>query len=127
MKKLLFLFLSLTILSACSSDDEGDVQETDPIVGTWVLVSSSTINPDNCEQASTLTLNQNNSASGTFYVDQLDCTPQSSTGTWENLGGSRYELTVPVIGNLSGTVTFSGNNEFTFTTDSFGSFSFERQ
>jgi hypothetical protein len=34
MKKLLLLFLGLTLIS-CSSDDESDSRTTDPIIGTW--------------------------------------------------------------------------------------------
>lgn len=127
MKKFLILFLSLAFFAACSSDDDAGTAGEDPIVGTWVLVGSSIANPQTCDQESTITFNENNTGSATFYFAEAECQPQESDGAWENLGNSRYSIVVPIAGNIEGIANFNDTNDaFTFST-TFGNFSFERQ
>lgn len=126
MKKLFVFFLGLTLITSCSNDDDATTPDEDPIIGTWVLVDSTILNPDNCEQESTITFTADNNANGTFYVDLTDCSAETSTGTWENNGNSSYTVSVPLLDDLTGTVTFSNEDQFVFTT-TLGSFTFERQ
>lgn len=135
MKKYLFLVLitGLISLSACSSDDDGETSQTDPIVGTWELtaVNPALINPQACDQASTITFEQgqNNTsgpANGTFYIDQNDCEPANSEGSWTNTGNSVYTIEVPFLGEQSGTVNFQDSNTFVFNTSGV-SFTFNKQ
>ncbi len=127
MKKFLFLFLSLALMTACSEDDEAETGGEDPIIGTWILVGSSIANPQTCSEESTITFNENGTGSATFYFAEAECEPQSSSGNWQNLGNSRYSVVVPVAGTVEGIANFTNNNDaFTFTT-TFGNFSFERQ
>lgn len=129
MKKLLVFFLGLTLITACSSDDDVATPGEDPIVGTWILVDATLFNPNSCEEESTITFTSDKKANGTFYVDPSDCSAETSSGNWENNGNDSYTVSVPVLGdNLQGTVNFlDNNNRFVFTTSSFGSFTFERQ
>ena len=127
MKKFLVLFLSLAVFTACSSDDDADTNTPDPILGTWVLVDvSAPLNAEFClDEESTLTFNANNSGSATFYLTQAECAATNSTGNWTNRGNSMYTISVPVYGDLQGTVNFSTANRFTFTTLA-GVFTFEK-
>lgn len=124
MKKLLIMFFGLAILTSCSSDD--DNMGADPILGTWVLVDASLVTPENCENESTITFTADNNANGTFYLEETNCEAETSSGTWENLGDSRYLVEVPVAGDLEGTVTFFDDDNFVFTSG-IGTFTFERQ
>lgn len=126
MKKLIFIFLSLAVLTACNSDDDSNSNADDPIIGTWILVDSSIATPQTCTQESTITFNQDNSGSGTFYIAETECQPQNSTGNWRNLGNSRYSIVAPIVETIEGVANFIGNDDFTFTT-ALGSLTFERQ
>ena len=128
MKKYLFLLsaFALIFFTSCSSDDDGGGAD-DPILGTWTLVEASAFEIGGCTEESFVTLKKGNTGSATFYLPQANCTPQSSSGEWQNLGNSRYKLAVPIIGAVEGDVTFTGDDSFTFQTSSTGSFSFEKQ
>lgn len=117
MKKFFVLFLSIALFAACSSDDDGDSTSADPILGTWVLVdASSPLKDEFClDKESTLTFNSDNTGASTFYLTQANCTATSSTGSWTNRGNSLYTISVPVYGDLQGSVNFSSTNKFTFT------------
>lgn len=127
MKKLLVLFLGLTLITSCSNDDDVTTPDQDPIVGTWILADATFFDPASCEEDSTITFTADNKANGTFYFDQTDCSAESSAGEWINNGNSLYTVAVPVIGNVQGTVNFSNEDRFVFTTTTFGAFTFERQ
>lgn len=124
MKKFLFVFMSMAVLAACSSDD--DAGAADPILGTWELADATLFDPDSCPEPSIVTFSAGNTGSGTFYLPQANCIPQASPGSWENLGSSRYSIAVPILGNLEGDVTFTGDDSFIFVTSQAGSFTFER-
>ncbi len=117
MKKFFVLFLSIALFAACSSDDDEDSNSADPILGTWVLVdASSPLKDEFClDKESTLTFNSDNTGASTFYLTQANCTATSSTGSWTNRGNSLYTISVPVYGDLQGSVNFSSTNKFTFT------------
>lgn len=125
MKKVFTFLLGLILITSCSSDDDAPANN-DPILGTWVLVESSAFNPEECGQESTITFNPDNTGSGTFYISQLSCQAQSSSGSWANLGNSRYSITVPVLGRVEGTVTFINENRFRITTDDGSTHVFQR-
>lgn len=127
MKKIFVLFLSLTVLTACSKDDDSGESGPDPIIGTWVLVDASFVSPEACEQESTINFKQDNTVTGSFYLGEAQCAVQGSAGNWQNLGNSVYSVSIPVAGDVQGTVTFSSTNKFVFTTPSFGSFTFEKK
>lgn len=118
MKKLLVIFLSLGILTACSSDDDSSNSSEDPILGTWVLVDASTpIDEQFCfDEDSVITFNENNTGEATFYLTATECSANESEGSWSNNGNSAYTITVPVLGSLQGTANFTSANQFTFTT-----------
>lgn len=129
MKKFLVFFFSLALLTSCSNDDDNtDTDQPDPIIGTWVLVdASSGIDELFCpEPESTIKFNANNTGEATFYLAQSECEPESSAGNWENNGNSKYTISLPVLGNVSGTANFVNENRFTFTT-ALGVITFERQ
>lgn len=127
MKKLFLFVLSLSLITACSSDDDVSTPEADPIVGTWVVVGASLFDPADCENESTITFTPDNDANGTFYFEQTGCEAETSSGSWENIGNSSYTVSVPVLGELQGTADFTSEDRFVFSTGAFGSFTFERQ
>jgi len=129
MKKFLVLFLSMAFLFACSNDDDNEVpQEADPIVGTWALVQMTppAIDFTACEDTSTITLNADKTGSGSFYFQETECVEQTSSGNWVNNGNSSYTIAVPYLGNITGTANFTGDDEFTFTSNSVGVLRFEK-
>ena len=123
MKKLFLLFLSFSVLIACSSDD--DTSGGDEILGTWVLVEVNNIpNSDftlsECNKNSTMTFNEDGSATSIFHAQvEGNCmagTPANST--WNNQSGI-YTITIPIpelegFNTLTGTIDFTSNT-FTFT------------
>ncbi len=128
-KHLILLMLSaLFTFSACSDDDSG-TETKDPIVGTWAVVSITppAINIDDCEQTSTITFNDNNSGSATFYAAETECVPMTTTGVWQNVGNDTYSINVPVLGNVSGSVEFNSASEFYFITENGVTIVFEKQ
>ena len=118
MKKYLLLFLTAGFLSlgACSSDDDGETTpETHPIVGTWILtgVNPPLMDPEACDERSTITFNEDNTGNGTFYFETSECEPETSSVTWtrSNNGVYSIQIPVPLLGNQSGTVEFQNNND----------------
>ena len=131
MKKYMILLLltGLFSFSACSDDDDSGKDNNDPIIGTWIVASvdPATINIDACEEDSTITFNENNTGNATFYIEETNCLPANTTGAWSNNGGDEYTISVPVIGDLTGSVDFNGANEFFFVTDNGITITFQRQ
>lgn len=131
MKKyfLLFLMAGLVSLSACSSDDDAETTpETDPIVGTWVFAETNVpgLDPDGCENESTITFEDDNTANSTFYLPE-DCEAENNQGNWTRTSANTYEIELPVLGSQQGTVSFeNSNNTFVFTTSGFN-FTFNKQ
>lgn len=129
MKKFILLFFSLAVLAACSSDDDGDNSGPDPIIGTWVLVDASApLDEQFCfDEDSTIKFNEDNTGQANFYLTAAECAATSSTGNWSRSGSSTYTISIPVMGNLTGTANFTNNNNrFTFTS-TMGVLTFERQ
>lgn len=132
MKKqlLLILLAGIFTLASCSSDDDGGVENNDPIVGTWVLVGVNPplINTDDCPEESTITFNDDNSGTAVFYLESNDCEPETTDGNWENKTNSQYVIEVPIFGRTEGTVEFEGSDEFRFTPKEMAAtFTFERE
>ncbi len=125
MKKLFFLFISLTVLTACSNDD--DTSEEDPILGTWFIVEVNNIpNSDftlsECNKNSTMTFNVDGTATSVFHaqVEENCMAGTPTTSTWNNESGI-YTITIPIpeleevgIDKLTGTIEFTSNT-FIFT------------
>lgn len=128
MKKILMLFMTIALLTACSDDDSGDDGN---IVGTWLLVEANNIpgyTVNECSGQSTITFNADNSASSTFYSTvEGECVSDTDTGSWSNSTGNQYTIEVPGLGDLQGTVNFS-DSRFTFIPNDFpaSSLTFER-
>ena len=131
MKKylILFLFTGLLSFTACSDDDEAGPKNEDPIVGTWVITSvePAQFNIEACEEASTITFNEDNTGSATFYLEETNCIAANASGDWSNNGGDSYTITVPVAGSMTGTIDFSGANQFFFVTENGVTITFQRQ
>lgn len=121
MKKYVFLFLAMTslLISSCSDGDE--TPEDPAIVGTWVLTDTSLppelYNPQACTSESTITFNEDQTASSEFYLENNGCEATTEEGTWEKLEGSTYVFSVPQLGTLEGDVDFTGNDQFVFSAD----------
>jgi hypothetical protein len=127
MKKFLFLFLCAATFIACSSDDDADNTGDDPILGTWVMVDATApLNSIFCETPqSTITFDGDDTGEATFYLTENECEATESTGNWRNNGNSSYTIATP-LGDLTGNVSFSGDDQFSFATAG-GTLSFERQ
>lgn len=120
MKKLMLLFFALTLFTACSDDDDNGSE--DQIVGTWFLVEANNFGDivvDDCSSKSSITFNSDNTTSSKFYtVSNGSCELSEDSSTWSS-NGSRYTIDIPGVAPLSGSVTFSDNNTFTFYPDIF--------
>ncbi|MFN4763060.1 lipocalin family protein [Gillisia sp. Q332] len=119
MKKLLLLFMSLTVLTACNSDD--DASEEDRILGTWFIVEVNNVpNSDftlsECNKNSTMTFNGDGTATSVFHAQvEGNCMAgQPTNSTWNNQSGI-YTITIP-IPELEGFNTFTGTIAFTSNT-----------
>ena len=102
-------------LGACSNDDDGETTpETDPIVGTWILteVNPALIDPEACDNPSTITFNENNTGNGTYYLETSNCEAETSTVSWtESNNVYSIQIPIPLIGNQKGNVEFQNNND----------------
>ena len=113
MKKFIYLFIAIALLTSCTPDEV-----LDPIVGKWQL-DSQTVNgieqTTECERNTTLEFFENGTiAEESFYIDGLDCLSDTDTSTWENLSGSTYRIDNDTEGDQ--TLNFSQNNTvFSFT------------
>lgn len=127
MKKHLILFIMAVafILTSCSNDDDAD--NTDPIIGTWVVVAITPplIDIGACENRSIISFNANYTGSATFPLPDA-CEPETTPGTWRNLGGNNYQIQVPILETLTGNAEFNGDDAFTFQTSQGFIISFER-
>ncbi|MFD1095424.1 lipocalin family protein [Salegentibacter chungangensis] len=119
MKKIFLLFVSLAVLSSCSSDD--DTGGDDPILGVWFLAEANNaqgLEVDECNDDSYIDFKADGTAETEFFSDESgDCIGEKNTSEWSASGDSRYTFNVPGVGNLSGRVEFSGNGSFTFYPD----------
>ncbi|TBW28507.1 lipocalin family protein [Gramella sp. KN1008] len=118
MKKILILFLSLSLFTACSDDDDASVEGN--IVGTWLLVEANNVpgfTVNECTGRSTITFNADNTASSTFYTMVEDnCVSDTDSGTWSSSSSSQYTIKIPGFDDpVTGTVVFNNENKFTFT------------
>lgn len=125
MKKLLLLFMSLTVLTACSSDD--DKIEEDRILGSWFIVEinnvpGSAFTLTECNKNSTMTFNENGTTTSVFHAQVgANCVAGTQTNsTWNNQNGI-YTITIPIpelegagFNTLTGTIAFTSNT-FVFT------------
>lgn len=116
----MFLFFALTLFTACSDDDDNGSE--DQIVGTWFLVEANNFGDivvDDCSSQSTITFNNDGTTSTKFYTENNGtCESSEDSSTWSS-NGTRYTIDIPGIAPLSGSVTFSGDNKFTFYPDVF--------
>ena len=121
MKKLLILLFAISLVIACSDDDDANTDDGMEIVGKWFLIDLRTSVAQNtlstCNQNSFIQFNADNSASSEFYEEnETECELESNNdGIWAYLGDGRYEFFIPELGNQSGTVRFTNNSQFIFT------------
>lgn len=117
MKKILFLFTALLILS-CSSDD-GD--STPLVVGTWKPVSSIQENSNDnstrnrlsaCEVNTRITFNANKTIGGMIYYgnDLNDCSSDQIINISWSFSGSKLKYILVNGEDYEATITFSNNN-----------------
>lgn len=116
-KKFVFLFMSVAVLSACSNDDDNS-NNHDKIEGQWYLAGANNVpgyTYNDCSSDSSITFMEDGTMSSTFYSDSSgSCEPSDGQGTWSNDGGV-YTMDIPGLGPVAGTVDFNGSSEFTFT------------
>ena len=123
MRKILLLFISMTMLTACSNNDDGtETDDGSKIVGKWFLVDAKaggvSGNLSACTTQNTfITFNADGSASSEFWEDINGTCEKTdnNTGTWEYKGSSVYTVDVAGYGNLEGTVNFESSTRFNFT------------
>lgn len=117
MKKFIYLFLAISILSSCQSDndDEGS-NGGDPIIGKWQLTSETESGKeisDECQRKTTITFLENGTTDEVYYYNNGNnvCDSDTESATWENIGNSNYKVSYNG-GNDSKTnkVSFSDNN-----------------
>ncbi|MEO9571525.1 MAG: lipocalin family protein [Polaribacter sp.] len=112
MKKLLYLFIASTILFSCTTNDDDD--SSDPIIGIWQLSSETENGTDistSCERKSTITFLENGTTTQIYsYEDGNNCSTESDSATWENLGNSNYKLYYGDGDGETSKITFSQNN-----------------
>ncbi|HSI69551.1 MAG TPA: lipocalin family protein [Gillisia sp.] len=127
MKKFLILILFAATFIACSNDDDADTSGDDPIVGTWVMVDATApLNTIFCETPqSNISFEEDNTGEATFYLTEDNCEPEITTGNWRNNGNGSYSIVLPVVGELTGNVSFTGDDQFSFASAG-GTLSFER-
>jgi len=106
------------MFTACSDDDDASSERD--IVGTWMLVEANNVpgfTIDDCTGRSTITFNEDNTATSTFFnAVGDDCLSTTEEGSWSNSSGSNYTIEIPGFDDpVAGTVTFSGADRFTFT------------
>ena len=124
MKKILYLisicFVVLTYFS-CNNDDDNDIVTTDKIIGKWQFsqefFNNEEIELTVCDKKMTLQFFEN----GTYIEEDFEMNDTQTacisagtiTETWENLGGSKYKITMMSTPGMSitlnVTVTFETN------------------
>lgn len=121
MKKILFMILAVTVLAACSTDNDTSESGDDMILGKWFLADAkagSVSLATECQKNSNITFGINNFAESEYYEsnDANECNLESSDqGTWSKSANSQYTFDVPGYEKLTGTVSFEGTTSFTFT------------
>lgn len=87
MKKILYLFLSLIILSCGENDDTADVELTDPMIGVWLSEGTIEDVEGSYTYKYTFTFNSDNTGSinQTFSFDG-ETETEDGLFTWENKG-----------------------------------------
>ncbi|MFZ0490632.1 MAG: lipocalin family protein [Salegentibacter sp.] len=117
-KKLVFLFISVAVLSACSNNDDNS-NSHDKIEGQWYLAGANNVpgyTYNTCSSDSTITFMDDGTMSSTFYTDASGtCQSDTGQGNWTNDGNGIYTMDIPGLGTVPGTVDFNGDSEFTFT------------
>ena len=87
MKKIIYIFLCLIIVSCGKDDDTAEVELTDPLIGVWL--SEGTVEEDGGVFSYNFTLTVNSDYTGTesaiFSIDGESDTEKYSF-TWENKG-----------------------------------------
>ncbi|MAM18800.1 MAG: lipocalin family protein [Christiangramia sp.] len=122
MKKILFMFLAATMITACSKDDDSSKTDGDePILGQWFLIDARAGSVNNtlteCQQQSSITFNEDGSAQSEYYEEtEGTCNLESSEeGTWMHNSDGTYTIDAPIYGEITGTANFEGSTGFTFT------------
>ncbi len=120
MKKFLLLLAAfgLFLFASCSDDDDNNEEQS--INGTWELTAVTPPIPgwdfSACPNNPEITFTANGTAMWTLYDSENDCAESTSEGTWVKNSGNNYTVSVPELGDVTGTVTFSGANQFNFNT-----------
>ncbi|CAM1340849.1 lipocalin family protein [Tenacibaculum amylolyticum] len=87
--------------SACSKNlEENEIQDQDPIIGTWHLFSEEGIELTLCEQKGTVTYGEDSIYTLNLYqlVDgECISDGEIDLGTWSNKGNGEYEIKTKVL------------------------------
>ncbi|WP_298881156.1 lipocalin family protein [uncultured Polaribacter sp.] len=117
MKKLLYLFITATILISCDSDNDSDLE---PIIGKWQLTSETENGKeisDECQRKSTITFFENGTTSEIYYYNYGNdvCESDTTSSKWENVGDSNYRITNDGNSETNEILFSNNNNVFSFT------------
>ncbi len=122
MKKIIFLFLAIATLSSCETKEDDNPNSSDIIIGTWQLASdkeNGTEISTECERKSTITFLENGTSEEVYYYTDgsNNCSTESDTSTWENVGNSTYKIDYGNGDSETAKLTFSENNTVFSVTD----------
>lgn len=121
MKKLLLLFVSVAMLTACSKDNDDENGSQEPILGTWYLVeinNAQGYEVNDCNSKSYIDFKSDGTAHSEFYSQNNgNCESEANDGNWTAGDNSKYTFNVPGFGNMTGKVEFNSSSRFTFYPD----------
>lgn len=124
MKKILILLLSISAMVSCSEDDS-DSNDGTRIIGKWNLEALRPVGGQNtlseCNQNSYIEFNADGSGNSEFFEEsEGSCeSSDSNPGNWSFNGGNSYTFFVPSLGNTTGSVNFTSDTQFIFTSAEF--------
>ncbi len=127
MKKIFLLFISLALVTSCTSDDDGGNASDDQILGKWFVTEINNtgainISANDCNRQSFIDFKANLKADSALYaLEDGECNVENSENDdWSNLGESRYRFVIPFegIGAQAGRADFNADlTQFTFYPD----------
>lgn len=125
MKKILLLFVSIAMLTACSKDEDDNKESQDPILGKWYLTevnNAQDFQVNDCNSQSYINFKSDGTAHSEFFSENNgNCESAPNDGNWTAGDNSKYTFDVPGFGPMTGRVEFNSSSRFTFYPDLFAS------